>query len=81
MKSHRTRSAAAPAIGTLLMVLAAPTEARAQPDPRFAQPDVQRLAAIIHARPFRTDLDLRSPAVAREHARAQRIIGRVCTGC
>ena len=39
MKSHRTRSAAAPAIGTLLIVLAAPTEARAQPVSRFAQPD------------------------------------------
>ncbi|WCS27381.1 hypothetical protein LOK46_11345 [Methylobacterium sp. NMS14P] len=81
MISHRTRAAAAPAIGTLLMVLAAPTEARAQPVPRFAQADVPSLAAIIHARPFRTDLDLRSPTVEREHARAQRIIGRVCTGC
>lgn len=81
MISHRTRAAAATALGTLLTVLAAPTAAPAQPVPRFAQPDVPSVAAIARARPFRTDLDLRSPAVEREHSRAQRIIARVCSRC
>ncbi|CAM3014677.1 hypothetical protein JHFBIEKO_0459 [Methylobacterium mesophilicum] len=81
MNSHRTRITAGAAIGVILLPLAVPTAARSHPAPRFTQPDVPSLAAINHPLASRTSRDVRSPAVEREHLRAQRVISRVCSGC
>ncbi|KAA0122328.1 hypothetical protein CIW48_18865 [Methylobacterium sp. P1-11] len=75
------KAAAGAAIGASLAALTTPTAAEAQPVPRFAQPDVPSPSAISRPLPFWTHRDLRSPAVEREHIRAQRVINRICTGC
>ncbi|TXN06000.1 hypothetical protein FV242_02200 [Methylobacterium sp. WL64] len=81
MIAHRTRITAGAAIAALLLPLAVPTAVRSQPAPRFTQPDVPSLAATTVPLSSRTSRDWRSPAVEREHLRAQRVISRVCSGC
>ncbi|SDM77839.1 hypothetical protein SAMN05216360_103349 [Methylobacterium phyllostachyos] len=77
----RTKPLAGAAAVALLMTLTGTTVVRSQPVPRFAQPDVPSLAGGSRQLPYRTFRDVRSPTVEREHLRAQRIIGRVCSGC
>ncbi|TXN44662.1 hypothetical protein FV233_14055 [Methylobacterium sp. WL7] len=77
----QTKPLAGAAAGALLLALTAPTAVRAQPVPRFAQPDVPSPTARPLPPPYRTIRDLRSPTVEREHLRAQRIINRICSGC
>jgi hypothetical protein len=81
MTHYRTRSTAGAATAAFVLALAAPNAAWSQPIPRFAQPDVPSLAAVAHPLPALRGQDSRSPAVEREHLKAQRIINRVCSGC
>ena len=67
--------------GALLLFLTVAPAARAEPVPRFTQPDVPTLDPVIRPAPSWANRESRPATVEDEHVRAQRIINRVCVGC